>query len=230
VVAELGVGVGHYSELLARNGCHLYLVDIAQRLLDAATDRLRAAGLDDQILGVQHASATHLEFLEAGACGAVLMLGPLYHLRLLVEREQAVQEAARVLQPGGLVFAAAINRLAYLRDTFLNTPAEGAPWRAFHAQFLGDGNLDPSHAPPIGFAHLSTSEEMRGLFAAAFDEVILVGVESFTNANQGVMHGLSPEDSDAWLDLVEQTGATPEGIGVSDHFFYVGRRRGARVQ
>jgi len=28
----------------------------------------------------------------------------------------------------------------------------------------------------------------------------------------------------AWLDLVEQTAATPEGLGQSDHFLFVGRK------
>jgi hypothetical protein len=161
----------------------------------------------------------------ACTCQAALLLGPLYHLPSLADRELAVQEASRVLQPGGLVFAAAINRLGYLRDTFLQSPAEGGPRRAFHAQFLSDGNLDPTHAPPLGFAHLSTAAELRALFSAAFDEVVLVGVESFTNLSQGVLHQMSGDDAEAWLDLVEQTGMTAEGVGVSDHFLYVGRRR-----
>jgi SAM-dependent methyltransferase len=225
IVAEVGVGVGCYSELLARNGCRLYLVDVAQRLLDTAAQRLRAAGLAEQILGVDRASATHLEFLEASTCQAVLLLGPLYHLPLLEDRQLAVQEAARVLQPGGLVFAAAINRLGYLRDTFLQSPAEGEPRTAFHAQFLHDGNLDPAHAPPLGFAHLSTADELRGLFSTLFDEVLLAGVESFASRGQEVLHGASSDDAEAWLGLVEQTGTTAEGIGASDHFLYIGQRR-----
>jgi hypothetical protein len=155
-----------------------------------------------------------------------LLLGPLYHLCALEDRQRAVREAERVLRSRGLVCAAAINRLAYLRDTFRDMPQQGAPRRAFHAEFLQDGNLDPDHAPPIGFAHLSTVAELRDLLAPAFDEVALIGVESFTSAWQTVLHGLSPDDTTAWLDLVEQTGATPEGWGAADHFLYIGRRRG----
>ncbi len=36
---------------------------------------------------------------------------------------------------------------------------------------------------------------------------------------------LSAENADAWLDLVEQTGKTPDGLGISDHFLYIGRKR-----
>jgi len=42
--------------------------------------------------------------------------------------------------------------------------------------------------------------------------VILVGVESFTAAWQSALNGLPAEQAEAWLDLVEQTGTTPEGL------------------
>ncbi len=35
-VADIGVGVGHYSALLARRGCRVHLADVSHRLLDAA--------------------------------------------------------------------------------------------------------------------------------------------------------------------------------------------------
>jgi SAM-dependent methyltransferase len=224
-VAEVGVGGGVYSEHLARRGCRLQLVDIAERLLRHATERLDRAGLAGRVLGVHKTSATRLEAIASGSCEAVLLLGPLYHLTRLADRQQAVHEAARVLAAGRLVVAVGINRLAYLRDAYRGSPEAGAARRAFHTQFLRDGNLDPAHAPPIGFAHLSTVAEFQALFADAFDQVALVGVESFANGAQAVLLGLPPADRTAWLDLIEQTGATTEGLGVSDHFLYIGRRR-----
>ena len=46
VVAEIGVGGGHYTEFLARRGCRLHLVDISARLLDAVEEKLRQSGLE----------------------------------------------------------------------------------------------------------------------------------------------------------------------------------------
>jgi 2-polyprenyl-3-methyl-5-hydroxy-6-metoxy-1,4-benzoquinol methylase len=49
-VIEVGVGGGLYSEMLARRGHLLCLVDVSAKLLDAAVERLRAGGLEGQIV------------------------------------------------------------------------------------------------------------------------------------------------------------------------------------
>jgi SAM-dependent methyltransferase len=224
-VAEVGVGGGHYSELLARRGCHLHLVDVSGRLLDAACARLQAAGLQGQIIGAHQASATNLECLPAAAFDAVLLLGPLYHLCTLEARQRAVREASRVLRSGGLLLAAGINRLAYLRDLFREAPERVVLRRAFHAQYLQDGNLNPEMAPPIGLAHLTTVAEFRRLFTDYFEELILVGVESFTGPWQQRLARLPSEAAATWLELVEQTSTMAEAVGLSDHFLYVGKSK-----
>jgi SAM-dependent methyltransferase len=50
------------------------------------------------------------------SCDAVLLLGPLYHLVDRDDRIRALEEARRVLKPGGVVFGAAISRFASLHD------------------------------------------------------------------------------------------------------------------
>lgn len=223
-VAEIGVGVGHYSEHLAARGCRVHLIDVSRRLLDAAVERLQSAGVAGQVQGADLLSATDLSAIAAGSFDAVLLLGPLYHLRELADRQRAVSEAARLLKAGGVLYAAGINRLPYFRDLFRESPHQAAERRAFHEQFLRNGNVDPDHAPPLGFGHLSTVAEFRELFAGRFEQLLLMGVESFTSAWQTNLHGLAADQVEAWVDLVEQTGSTPEGLGASDHFLYVGRK------
>jgi SAM-dependent methyltransferase len=224
-VAEVGVGVGHYSEHLASRGCRIHLIDVSLRLLDASLARLQQGGLGAQVLKADLLSATDLAALTAGSFDAVLLLGPLYHLRELGERQRAVSEAARLLKPGGVLYAAGINRLPYFRELLRESPQAAAARRAFHEQFLRDGNVDPDHAPPLGFGHLSTVAEFRELFQEQFEQLLLMGVESFTAAWQTNLRDLAPDQVEAWIDLVEQTGVTPEGLGASDHFLFVGRKR-----
>ncbi|HLZ62844.1 MAG TPA: class I SAM-dependent methyltransferase [Ktedonosporobacter sp.] len=224
-VVELGVGSGQYTEVLAQKGCWLHLVDVSERLLDSAVARLERAGMASQILDSQRASATHLPHLQTESSDAVLCLGPLYHLCSLADRKLVVREVARILKPGGWLYAAGINRFAYLRDTFRQHPQQGVERWRFCTQLLRDGNTDSEHTPLLGPGHLTTSEEFGDLFRDSFDEEILVGLESFTAGSQEIFSSLSTENADAWLDLVEQTGKTRDGLGISDHFLYIGRKR-----
>jgi 2-polyprenyl-3-methyl-5-hydroxy-6-metoxy-1,4-benzoquinol methylase len=224
VVAEIGVGGGHYTEFLARRGCRLHLVDISARLLDAVEEKLHQSGLGGSIDGRTQASSTNLEGVSTESVDVVLLLGPLYHLQSLIERQSSVQESARILKPGGSLFAAGINRLAYFRDLLRMKFAPASQRVAFHHQYLRDGNVDPEHAPPLGYGHLSTASEFLDLFGDRFEKMAFLGVESFTSAWQEVFGELPAAEKEVWLDLVEDTCQTPEGIGQSDHFLFLGRK------
>jgi len=230
VVAEIGVGGGHYTEFLARAGCRLHLVDISLRLLDGVQERLKQQGLADHIVGYHHVSGTKLVGLPSDSVDLVLLMGPLYHLRELPDRRRSVQEAVRILKPGGMLFAAGINRLSYLRDLLRLKFGPASERVAFHQRYLRDGNLDPEHAPPIGDAHLTTAADFRTLFQDDFEEVAMVGVESFTSPIQDVFRALPVAEQEVWLDLVEATGQTPEGIGQSDHLLLVAKKKELKCQ
>ena len=225
VAAEIDVGGGCYTEFLARAGCRLQLVDVSERLLDAVEERLRQARLLDRVVGRHNLSATYLEGITSSSIDLALMMGPLYHLQALADRQRSVRECARILKRGGTLFAAGINRLSYLRDLLRLKLGLASERVAFHRAYLRNGNLDPEHAPPIGYAHLTTAHDFRDLFAEKFEEVALLGVESFTTPFQGIFGDLPALEKEVWLDLVEATNQTPEGIGQSDHFLFVGTKR-----
>lgn len=218
-VLEIGVGGGHYTRWLAARGCRLHLVDISRRLLDTV-----ASAVPQALIGATHASAVNLRALPDDPFDLIISLGPFYHLLTVGERRAAVVESARLLRPGGLLIAAGINRLAYFRSLFLRNPELVLERREYHERFLRDGLLNPEVAPPIGHAHLTTIDEFRALFGPEFTELELIGVESFAAAGQASFNELAPDVAEAWLDLIERTASTIEGIGTADHWVYVGRR------
>jgi len=223
-IVDIGAGTGHYSEALAQRGCRVHVVDVAQRLLAAVVERLTTRSLEGQIASVHHASATDLSFLPDASCDAVLLLGPLYNLGLPAERRQAITEAARVLHVGGVVFAAGINRLAFFRDELRKTPEGAAERAAFYEGVLHDGNFPPpAEGVPSAF-QMTTVEEFHTELSATFTPLILAGVESFASSFQESFLRLSDADAQVWLDMIEQTGRTPEGLGYTDHYLYIGRR------
>jgi hypothetical protein len=68
--------------------------------------------------------------------------------------------------------------------------------------------------------------EFRELFAGLFREEALARLESFAAARQRTLRDLPDDVREAWLDLIEQTGVTPEGIAQADHWLFVGRKLG----
>jgi L-amino acid N-acyltransferase YncA/SAM-dependent methyltransferase len=224
IVADIGVGVGHYAEALAALGCSLHLCDISSTLLNAAVSRLEAAGLRNRIHQARQVSAVSLNCIDSESCDAALLLGPLYHLVSSDDRHRAVAEAARILKPGGVIFAAGINRLAYFKDLLRSNPRSVNQRKSFHRQFLLDGVLDKLNAPQIGVAYLTTAAEFQAEFANIFKEVSFLGVESFAGEYAATFNLLSPTEQELWLELVEATASCPEGVASANHFLFIGTK------
>ena len=222
-VADVGVGVGHYSELLASRGSKVHLVDVASGLLVAAQERLMKAGLGRQILSITNASATDLSFIPDESCGAVLMLGPFYNLSLPEERREAANEAWRILRKGGFLFAAGINRMTMLDWMYSDGPESILEEREWLVPYMETGDMPTHEAGVPSIWHLTTIAEFRSDFTC-FQEIELIGVESFAQGHEENLLKLSPEQANAWLDLIEETGRMPEGLGITGHFLYIGQK------
>jgi SAM-dependent methyltransferase len=121
VVADIGGGPGRYALWLASLG---YLVEHRDLMpLHVGQLKADAAGLP----GVRTAvgDARDIDLPDASA-DAVLLLGPLYHLVDRQDRVRALSECARVVRPGGPVFAAAISRWAVRIDGMLRESRAGS--------------------------------------------------------------------------------------------------------
>jgi SAM-dependent methyltransferase len=112
-VLDIGGAAGAYALWLAEAGYAVHLIDPVPRLVAEAQHRSDSA--HRPLASCRVGDARTLD-LPAGAADIVLLLGPLYHLTDAGDRVLALQEAARVLRPGGRLFAAAISRWASVLD------------------------------------------------------------------------------------------------------------------
>ncbi|TWJ15977.1 ubiquinone/menaquinone biosynthesis C-methylase UbiE [Stackebrandtia albiflava] len=106
-VADVGGGMGVHARWLAEDGHRVTLVDPVPSHVDAAS---RLPGVT-AVTG----DARRLP-LPDGDVDAVLLLGPMYHLREPADRESALAEAIRVVRPGGPVVVATVNRFSVFHD------------------------------------------------------------------------------------------------------------------
>jgi ubiquinone/menaquinone biosynthesis C-methylase UbiE len=135
-ILDVGGAAGAYAFPLAEQGYQVHLIDPLDLHLDQA--RAYAAASRLMLASITRGEAGHLEF-PASSADAVLFLGPLYHLVERSHRLQALQEARRVLKPGGVLFAASISRFASLIDGLARGFFQDAEFRKIVAADLISG-------------------------------------------------------------------------------------------
>lgn len=105
VIYDIGGGIGRYSSWLAEQGHDVTMVEYAPTAVDYAKKNMTTPYKAE----VGDARDIHL---PDDSADVVLLMGPLYHLQNKAERTKALNEAYRVLKPGGLLIAAGISKFS----------------------------------------------------------------------------------------------------------------------
>lgn len=170
-VYDVGGGPGIYAHWLSGLGYQVHLIDPIQLHVDEArTGPVASAAVGD---------ASNLPFPDHTA-DALLLLGPLYHLVEAADRRRALDEARRVLQRGGLLFAAAISRYASTIDGLHHDWLGDPDFETIVQRDLAEGQHRNPGDDPRWFttAYFHRPEELRAeVQAAGFHLQTLVGIE-----------------------------------------------------
>ncbi|PGH49317.1 bifunctional 2-polyprenyl-6-hydroxyphenol methylase/3-demethylubiquinol 3-O-methyltransferase UbiG [Streptomyces sp. Ru87] len=214
-VLDVGGGAGVHARWLVEDGYQVKLIDPVARHVEQAAE-VCAADLGD---------ARQLTAADA-SYDVVQLLGPLYHLPDPQDRKAALSEARRVVKPGGLVAAAAINRYASL--------FEHVTYAHLHTE-----RIEPSvssilrtavHDGKRGFtlAYFHRAEELAGeLRDAGLADVQVFGIEgpawSLLKAlEQQSDAGPSDELFASVLTAARMAEPYPELLAASSHLLAIG--------
>jgi ubiquinone/menaquinone biosynthesis C-methylase UbiE len=165
-VVDVGGAAGAYALWLAEAGYTVHLLDAVPRLVAEAQRRSAAAGVP--LASCRVGDARVLD-VPAETADVVLLLGPLYHLTDAGDRAQSLQAAARVLKPGGRLFAAAISRWASALDGLARDLLRDPRFTAIVEQDLRDGQHRNRTERPDYFttAYFHRPEELAAEVRAA---------------------------------------------------------------
>jgi len=177
MILDVGGGPGTYALWLSEVGYTVHLIDPVPRHVGQAQARGRQARVP--IASCTVGDARDLQWSDQSV-DVVLLLGPLYHLVDRAERLGALREAARVLRPGGYLFAAGISRFASVLDGVARDFFADPSFRKIVEQDLHDevhrnetGKLDY-----FTTAHFHRPEELEEeVKAGGFVEAQVTGLE-----------------------------------------------------
>ena len=221
VVLDVGGGPGAYAAWLAERGYEVHLLDPIE--LHVRQAREASSGLASADVG----DARSLPQAD-GSADAVLLLGPLYHLQERADRLRALEEARRVLRPGGLLAAAAISRFASTIDGLRHKLLLDPDFEQGVERSLRDGRHEnPARDPDrftTAYLHLPAelAEEVR---AAGFDLTGVVAVEGVGEFVSDVSDWLDePARREVLLRAIGRVEAEPTMLGASLHLLALATR------
>lgn len=223
-ILDVGGGPGRYAVQLAQSGYDVTLVDLVPRNVAWANDQFHAADVDGQARALI-GDARRLEGLDDDSFDAALLLGPLYHLPNLDDRQSTVREARRVMRTGGMLFSMMLTRAAAIYEGINRWP-EGILNSGAVQQLLDTGSTFNFERNPHDFegVYFARPEEVIPLHeSAGFSRVALAGCESMLGGRRAQIEQMAPEVRNGWIDLVLRTCEDPTILGASERMLYVGR-------
>ncbi|WP_134739259.1 class I SAM-dependent methyltransferase [Nocardioides sp. 503] len=223
-VIDVGGASGVYAAALAERGDDVLLVDPVPRHVEAAA----AHGTFVAVRGDARALPTPDDRFDAA-----LLLGPLYHLVDRADRLRALAEAARVVRPGGWVFAAGVSRLSAiawvtviqpsvaLAATGVTTATAPLPEKWGRLVADGAGELGPRGFPG---GHFHVADELeREVLDAGLVDVRVIGVEGPGGQALDISRSHDPDLLDAARTLARAYESRPGLRDLSPHLLAMGR-------
>ena len=216
-VLDIGGGPGVYSVWLSELGHRPTLIDPVVLHVEQALE----AGVPRVLAGV----AASLDF-AGDSFDVALMLGPLYHLQERADRLEALQEARRILRPGGRLFAAGITRYASAIDGFDSGFIDHEEFERIVHVDLQTGKHSNNTGDPRFFttAYFHRPDELVDeLESSGFTDVEILAVEGVSWAARDLDERVTdPEKLRAVLDLLRRLESAPSLLGATPHFMAIG--------
>ncbi len=205
-VLDAGCGAGRYSIEFARKGCNLSILDISEKQLELAKQKLEEQNLLDQLKESFRTSLSNMSLVPSNSFDLTVCYGA--PLNYMYENYiDGIKELYRVTKPGGSVVTSVNSRLGIFRMLFGNNNFDICDFLTrtdywYVDEVLKTGNLpkhpEVSHPP----RHFFKAIELSDLFKSVGFKNIELGSSPSVISGFRDRAEIIYEDKLAWETLV----------------------------
>lgn len=216
-VLEVGAGTGRYSLHFSRQGYQVDAVELVQHNIDIFNKKISSP---DKINLVQ-GNALDLSMYEDNTFDVTMVLGPMYHVYNLKDKNKVIEEAIRVTKQNGYIF------IAYITHDSVITS-----WG------LLNGNLTKQNVDTMftdDYKCISTPKEVFAMFhVKEFNDLEVLNQLNHlhTVATDGIapwfrelFENMDDEHYQEWIKYHFATCEREDLLGYSNHILYVGKKK-----
>lgn len=169
--------------------------------------------------------ATDLSQYESESFDVVICLGPMYHLTAENDRVKCIQEALRVLKPGGILAIAYINKhyiihvvMAHLKQFFTHT---------FIDEMLSSGVTKEGEKKCFLTVGFFTSPTEIELFIRNFNVEIIdhAATDGICSLLRNQINELNGEQYESWMNYMLSSCREKSMLGISNHGLLLCRKK-----
>ena len=217
-VIEVGAGTGRYSFYFAENGCEVTALELSEKHVDIMKNRLKNKELN---MKIHQGNALDLSKFEESTYDVVLCLGPIYHLSKEEDRTKCINEALRILKPGGYIAVAYISKFAHFADMIKRNKDD---INDIGLQSIIETGID-SNDPDACF-YFSTYDDIEKLmYNNKTEKTIHISTDGIADMLRGSINDFTDKEFELWMKYHLDTCENPNLIGYSKHCLYIGRKQ-----
>lgn len=215
-ILEVGAGTGRYSLYFASKG---YKVD-ALELVEHNIDILNSKVLPDYDIEVNQGNALDLSQYKDNTFDVTLVLGPMYHMYTVEDKNKVIEEALRVTKAGGYLMIAYITHDAVI----VNWGLQGGNFLKGIEKNMFTDDYKCISKPEDVFAMLHVDEFNELASNHKVTHVHTVGTDGIAPWFRELFAEMSDELFDEWLKYHYATCERKDLIGHSNHILYIGKK------
>jgi len=225
-ILDVGGATGAFSFWLVNLGHKISLIDFVPKHIDIAKQKQLQSSIKLESLLV--GDARKLPY-EDGKFDIVLVMGPLYHLKNVDDREKCLKEAYRVLKHNGRIICSYISRFASVLDGFKYDLIYDSEFVRIMQDDVYTGihkNINKNEKY-FTDAYLHHADEIPiELKNAGFIFESLIAVTSFGNMISDVDKKLEDDEyRKTLLSAIRMVESDKTLIGVSSHYMGIAKKR-----